>query len=83
MTIHWDALLTVVAVALGSTLAVVVLVTLALIGLSARAVGVTRPTAGPTRRPPLSPKGGTVVAVVCLGAVAAIVLFGLGVMVVR
>jgi hypothetical protein len=76
-------LLIVVAVALGSTLAVVVLVTLALIALSARAVGVTGSTAGPLRHPVLSRKGGTAVAVVCLVAVAAIVLFGLGVMVVR
>jgi hypothetical protein len=36
MTIHWASLLAVFAVALGSTLAVVVLVTLALVALSTR-----------------------------------------------
>jgi hypothetical protein len=35
MTIHWASLLAVFAVALGSTVAVVVLVTLTLVGLSA------------------------------------------------
>ena len=77
MNVHWDALLAVVGVSLGSTIAVVTLVTVALVGLSARA-------AGPTgARPPLSPAVGTAVAAVCLAAAAAIVLFGLGVLVVR
>ena len=38
MTIHWDSLLAVFVVSLGSAVAVVVLVALAMLGLSARAV---------------------------------------------
>jgi len=84
MNIHWDALLAVVAVSSVSTGAVVVLVTLALLGLSARAadpVTATAATAG--RRPFSSPAAGTAAAAVCLIATAAIVLFGLWVMVAR
>ena len=45
MTVHWEALLDVIAVSMSSTVAVVVLVTLALLGLSAR----TAPARPPTR----------------------------------
>jgi hypothetical protein len=82
MTIHWDSLLAVLAVSLGSTVAIVVLVTLALLGLSIRA---RRPAAAPmARRPPaISPAVGTAVAAVCLAAAALIVLFGLWALIAR
>ena len=48
MTIHWDVLLGVFVVSFGSTIAVVVLVTLGLLGLSARTAPVGRSDA-PTR----------------------------------
>jgi hypothetical protein len=80
MTIHWDSLFAVFAVSLGSTVAVVVLVTLALLGLSIRA---RRPAAAPVarRHPVISPAVGTTVAAVCLGAAALIVLCGLWVLI--
>jgi hypothetical protein len=68
MTIHWGSLLTVFVVSLGSTIAVVGLVTLAMLGLSAR---VAEP------RALFSPVRGTAVAGVCLAAAVVIVLFGL------
>ena len=43
MTVHWDSLLAVFLVSLGSAVAVVVLVALALLGLSARAAVVDGP----------------------------------------
>jgi hypothetical protein len=79
MTIHGDALFAVFAASLGSAVGVVALVTIALVGLSARSA-VPAPGA---RRPLLSPRVGTAVAAVCLTAAAAIVLFGLWVLVVR
>jgi predicted secreted protein len=82
MTIHWDALFAVFAVSLGSAVGVVALVTVALLGLSARAAQATGPDVA-DRRPALSPAAGTAVAAVCLTAAAAIVLFGLWVLVVR
>jgi hypothetical protein len=82
MTIYWDSLLAVFAVSLGSTVAVVVLVTLALLGLSTRA---RRPAAAPVgRRPPvISPAVGTAVAAVCFAAAALIVLCGLWVLIAK
>jgi predicted secreted protein len=82
MTIHWDALFAVFAVSLGSAVGVVALVTVALLGLSARATQAAAPDVA-DRRPALSPAAGTAVAAVCLTAAAAIVLFGLWVLVVR
>jgi hypothetical protein len=82
MTIHWDALFAVFAVSLGSAVGVVALVTVALLGLSARAAQAAAPHFA-DRRPALSPAAGTAVAAVCLTAAAAIVLFGLWVLVVR
>jgi hypothetical protein len=73
MTIHWDSLLAVFLVSLGSTVAVVVLVALAVVGLSARAAA-PRETDGAPR---LSPALGTALAGACLAAVALIMLFGL------
>jgi hypothetical protein len=82
MTINWASLLAVFVVSLGSTVAVVGLVTLAMLGLSAR----TARTAAPrvASRPPLfSPVTGTAVAGACLAAAALIVLFGLWAIVAR
>jgi hypothetical protein len=66
---RWESLLSVFAVALASTVAVVVLATLALLGLSARA--------------PFTPLMGRTLAGACLGATAAIVSFGLWAIVAR
>jgi hypothetical protein len=75
MTIHWESLVAVFAVSLGSTVAVVGLVTLAMLGLSAR----TAAPGGTGGRP----AAGTAVAVTCLGAAALIVLLGLWAIVAR
>jgi hypothetical protein len=85
MTVHWGALLAVLAVSVSTTVAVVVLVTVALLGLSARATRAT-PTAAhraPTRHPLFSPVAGTAVAVACLAGAAVIVAFGLWAIVAR
>lgn len=73
MTIQWESLLAVFVVSLGSTVAVVVLVAVAMLGLSARA---TAPREA-ARAPLFSPRLGTALAGACLLAVALIVLFGL------
>jgi hypothetical protein len=73
MSIHWDALLAVFVVSLTSAVAVVVLVALGLVGLSARAAVPD----GPVR----SRAAGTVAAGTCLVLAAAIVLAGLWVIV--
>jgi hypothetical protein len=82
MTIHWDSLFAVFAVSLGSTVAVVVLVTLALLGLSTRAL---RPAPAPVSRwpPVMSPAVGTTVAAACLAAAVLIVLVGLWVLIAK
>ncbi|MHA6619811.1 hypothetical protein [Pseudonocardia sp. DLS-67] len=76
MSIAWGSLLVVCVAALAVGVAVVVLVALALVGLSARAA---LPVGGPDdgARPPVSPVAGTAIAVLCLLAVAAIVGYGL------
>ena len=76
MNIQWKSLLDVLAVALGSTIAVVALVTLALLGLSSRTARL-----GPAPR--MSPSTGTALAAACLTAAAAIVLLGLWMMIAR
>jgi hypothetical protein len=73
MNIHWDALLEVFLVSLGSAVAIVVLVGLALLGLSARAAVVDGPS-----RSRIVP---TAAAGACLVLAAAIVLAGLWVVV--
>jgi hypothetical protein len=78
MTIHWGSLLTVFAMSMSSTIAVVVLVTLALLGLSVR----TTPRVF-IRHPRFSPAAGTAVASACLATTSAIVLFGLWTMLAR
>ena len=78
MTINWGALSVVAAVSLVIGVLVVVLVSLALVGLSAResepageALVIGRSGSG------LSRTAGTVIAAVCLFGAAAIVLYGL------
>jgi len=73
MNIHWDALLSVFLVSLGSAVAVVVLVALALVGLSARVAVADGPA-----RSRIAP---TAAAGACLVLAAAIVLAGLWVVV--
>ena len=73
MNIHWDALLSVFLVSLGSAVAVVVLVALAMVGLSARAAVADGPAR--SRIVPTSAAGA------CLVLAAAIVLAGLWVVV--
>jgi hypothetical protein len=82
MTIHWENLLGVFVVSFGATVAVVALVTLALLGLSARTAGLG-PSDPPARRALFSPTAGPVVAAACLVAAAAIVLLGLWAIVAR
>jgi len=78
MTVNWGALSVVAAVSLVIRVLVVVLVSLALVGLSAResepageALVIGRTESG------LSRTAGTVIAAVCLFGAAAIVLYGL------
>jgi len=78
--VHWDSLLAVFVVSLGSAVAVVVLVALAMLGLSARVVvadglatAVSRTSVSRRR----SRAVGTAAAGACLTVAAAIVLSGL------
>lgn len=82
MTIHWENLLGVFLVSFGATVAVVALVTTALLGLSARAARLG-PADAPARPTPFSPAAGTAVAAACLVAAAVIVLCGLWTIVAR
>ena len=86
MSIHWEALAAVALVSLVVGVLVVVLVSLALVGLSAREPAPAGEPAGETAvirrgRSSLSHTTGTVVAAVCLLGAAAIVLYGLYVVV--
>jgi hypothetical protein len=82
MTIHWDALLAVFAVSLAATVTVVGLVTVALLGVSARAPRLVR--SDPVARPlSLSRRAGTAVTATCLTLAAAVVLVGLWAIVAR
>lgn len=75
MNIAWGSLLVVLVVSLGASVLVVSLVSFALVGLGARA-------AGPDTRPAtMSAGAGTAVAGICLAAAAAVVLYGLYVIV--
>ena len=76
MTIHWDSLLAVFVVSLGSAVAVVTLVALGLLGLSARVAVADGPP-----RSPRSRVAGTAAAGASLALAAAIVLAGLWVIV--
>ena len=75
MSIAWGSLLEVCVVSLAVGVTIVVLVALALVGLSAR---VAVPAGGPDdgAPPPVSPAVGTAVAAVCLLAATAIVGYG-------
>ena len=77
MTVHWGSLLAVFLVSLGSAVAVVALVATALRGSRPASV-VDAATA-----PRLSRGAGAAVAVACLAAAAAVVLFGFWVIIVR
>ena len=79
MTINWGALALVAVVSLAVGVLVVVLVSLALVGLSAREPAASADAAEgtPTTRGRLSPAVGTATAAVCLLGAAAIVLYGL------
>ena len=80
MTINWGGLLTVAFISFGVAVGVVVLSAFALVGLSARATGAGiggTETPESTRRRALSPTVGLVVAGLCLLAIAAIVAYGL------
>jgi hypothetical protein len=75
MSIDWESLGLVCVVSLAAGVVVVVLVSFALVGLSARVPGrVGGPDDG---APTLGPGLGTAIAAVCLLAVVAIVGFGL------
>jgi hypothetical protein len=81
MSIHWEALAAVALVSLVVGVLVVVLVSLALVGLSAREPAPARPA---DETPVISRGGsglsraaGTLVAAVCLSGAAATVLYGL------
>jgi hypothetical protein len=71
MHITWDSLLVVFVVSFAAAVAVVVLVSFALVALSAR----DRAGAGAPAR--IGAGGSTVIAGICLTAAAAIVLYGL------
>jgi hypothetical protein len=73
MNIAWGSLGLVGAVSFAAAVAVVVLVSFALVGLSAREV----PAEGEVVSGGMSPATGTAVAAVCLLAVAVIVIYGL------
>jgi cation transporter-like permease len=75
MSIAWSSLLLVSLVSLGAGVAVVVLVSFALVGLSARVP--VRPRGPDHGGPTLSPTLGSAVAAACLVAVVAIVGYGL------
>lgn len=86
MTIDWGALAVVAVVSLAVGVLVVGLVSLALVGLSARELSRVGDPADGTpvigrRRNGLSPTAGLVTAVLCLGAAAAIVLYGFSLLV--
>ena len=84
MTINWGALGVVAIVSFAIAVLVVVLVSLALVGLSAREPEREGELVSADETPiigrgdsPLLPAAGTAVAVVCLLSAAAIVLYGL------
>jgi hypothetical protein len=84
--INWGALGVVSIVSLAAGVVIVVLLALALVGLSAREAAAPDPAAlpvddtepvGRAPGPAMSPATGTALAVLCLLAVAAIVVYGL------
>jgi hypothetical protein len=78
MTINWGALGVVAAVSLVIGVLLVVLVSLALVGLSAREPGpASEAVAIDGKQGGVSRTAGTVIAVICLLATSAIVCYGL------
>jgi hypothetical protein len=76
MTVDWGSLLTVVLVSTGATVAIVTLISLALLGWSARSIQpVPAATSAPRGLP--SRRAGTSLAAAALVATTAIVLLGL------
>ena len=73
MKIDWSAFLVVAAVSLGATVVVAVLVSVALVEISAR----WAPAMTHLRHAVFASRAGGVVAAVCLAVAAAFVLFGL------
>jgi hypothetical protein len=80
MIINWGPLLIVFGVGLSSAVTVVLLVTLALLGLSARAGRATQP---PARCPMFTQGTGDALTAACLTGATVIVVFGLRVIVTR
>jgi hypothetical protein len=72
--IHWGALLIVQLVSFGATIVVVGLISLAIVGLSARGAPAS---ASGRHATSFSARSGTAVGAICLIAAAMIVLFGL------
>ena len=78
MTIDWASLGEVAAVSFAAAFIVIALVSVALVGFSARAAGDGEPLSTPSgEHPGLGRGAGTVVGVVCVGAAALIVIYGL------
>ena len=75
--IDWGSLLIVQLVSFGATIAVVVLISLALVGLSARGAHDAPVSTSGQHVTTFSARSGTAVGVICLVAAAMIVLFGL------
>ncbi|OLT00247.1 hypothetical protein BJF90_36320 [Pseudonocardia sp. CNS-004] len=71
--IHWGSLLIVQLVSFGATITVVGLVSVAVVGLSARVPASTSGQHVTT----FAPRSGTAVGAICLVAAALVVLFGL------
>ena len=76
MTVDWGSLLTVVLVSAGATVAIVTLISLAVLGWSARSIQPV-PAATPAPRGLPSRRAGTSLAAAALVATTAIVLLGL------
>jgi hypothetical protein len=75
--INWGALLIVQLVSIGATIAVVGLISLAIVGLSARGAHQAPASTSGRQVTTFSARSGTAVAAICLVAAAMIVLFGL------
>jgi hypothetical protein len=75
--IHWGSLLIVQLVSFASTIAVVGLVSLAVVGLSARGADRAPTSASGRHVTTFSTRSGTTVGAICLVSAAMIVLFGL------
>jgi hypothetical protein len=77
----WDSLLIVVVVSFVAAVAVVALIAFALVGFSARAETQASGELSGTARSTMSAGAGTAVGGICITAAAAIVLYGLYVMI--